>query len=64
MPANIHGRSHRSGHGKTIIKDSTVQITLDDLTNLKPKKTILSFKSIFMHLLEYFKVRFNALAVG
>jgi hypothetical protein len=50
--------------GKTIMQITAVQVTLDYSSNIRSEKTILSLKSVFIYLLKYFKVLFNALVVG
>jgi hypothetical protein len=52
-----------SDAGKTATQVTTIQVTLDYLTDIRAKKSILSLKALYVNLLKWFKVVFNTLKI-
>ena len=49
--------------GETMIKDTAIKVTIDHLSHIGPRKSILLDKTVLVNLLKLFKMVLNALVV-
>jgi hypothetical protein len=44
---------------KSVMQDTAIKITIDNLSHIRPEKAILSFKALFIDLFKCFKMVFD-----
>lgn len=52
-----------SDPGETVMEDAAIEITINNLFNIRTKKTILFGKTFVVNLLELFKIVLNTLVI-
>ena len=49
---------------KSVMQDTAIKITIDNLSHIRPEKAILSFKALLIALLESLTMIFNTAIIG
>jgi hypothetical protein len=48
---------------KSVMQDTAIKITIDNLSHIRPEKAILSFKALLIELFKCLEIIFNTLII-